>query len=146
VKRRLAAVFRDPGQRQRHEVGELGRQLDPQQEVEPRVGHGRGHADRDETRDGGLRGQAGDAAQVLERGAGDVDARVGILDPVDGHLVDPQAAPLCLDEQLRVEEPLLIAHVGEQLAGGVGSQRLEAALGVAEAGAKGRVEQAVVHA
>ena len=31
-----------------------------------------------------------DPAQVLDRGADDVDARVGVVDPVDRHLVDAQ--------------------------------------------------------
>jgi hypothetical protein len=38
--------------------------------------------------------------------------------------VDAHAAPLCLHEQLGVEEPLVVRHVGEKLAGGFGTQRL----------------------
>ena len=47
----------------------------------------------------------------LERGAHDVDARVGVVDPVDRHLVDAQAAPLGEHEQLGVEEPAVVADV-----------------------------------
>ena len=52
--------------------------------------------------------QPGDPAQVLERGADDVDARVGVVDPVDRHLVDAQAGALGEDQELGVEEPGLV--------------------------------------
>ena len=55
-----------------------------------------------------------DALEVVDRGADDVDARVRVVDPVDRHLVDPQPAPLGEHEQLGVEEPALVADVGEQ--------------------------------
>ena len=84
--------------------------------------------------------------QVLERGADDVDARVGVVDPVDRHLVDPQPAPLGEDEQLGVEEPGVVAHVGEQAVERVAADGLEAALRVGEAGAQRRVQEAVVAA
>ena len=58
--------------------------------------------------------QPRDAAQVVERGADDRHARVGVVDPVDRHLVDPQPAPLGEHEQLGVEEPAVVADVVEQ--------------------------------
>ena len=80
----------------------------------------------------------------VERGRDDVDARVRIVDPVDGHLVDPQPAPLGEHEQLGVEEPAVVAHVVQQLASGVAAHGLEAALRVGEARAQHGVQQAVV--
>ena len=56
------------------------------------------------------------AAQVVQRGAHDVHARVGVVDPVDRHLVDAQPAPLGEHEQLGVEEPPLVADARQQLA------------------------------
>ena len=43
-----------------------------------------------------------------------VDARVGVVDPVDRHLVDAQPAALGEHEQLGVEEPAVVADVVEQ--------------------------------
>jgi hypothetical protein len=42
-------------------------------------------------------GQPRDPAQVLDRGADDVDPRVGVVDPVDRHFVDAQAGALGKD-------------------------------------------------
>jgi len=75
-----------------------------------------------------------------------VDARVRIVHPVDRNLVDAQAAPLSADEQLGVEEPFVVAHVGQQVARGGCAQRLEAALRVAEARAQDGPEDRVVAA
>ena len=77
-----------------------------------------------------------DAAQVVGGGRDDVHARVGVVDPVDGDLADAQAQPLGGDEQLGVEEPLVVLDEREQLLGRIAPQRLEAALGVAEAPAQ----------
>ena len=90
--------------------------------------------------------QARDAAQVRERGRDDLHARVGVLDPVDRNLMDPQPPPLGEHQQLGVEEPLLVLHEREQPRGGVGADRLEAALRVSEPGAEREPEQPVVTA
>ena len=93
------------------------------------------------------RGEAGDAAQVVDRGAHDLHARVGVVDPVDRHLVDPQPAALGEHEQLGVEEPAVVAHGVEQPgAERVGARGLEAALRVAEARAQHGVQDRVVGA
>ena len=55
----------------------------------------------------------------------DVDARVGVVDPVDRHLVDAQAAALGEHEQLGVEEPAVVADVVEQA---VAARRVRTAL------------------
>ena len=83
--------------------------------------------------------QPRDALEVVDRGADDVDARVGVVDPVDRHLVDPQPAALGEHEQLGVEEPAVVADVGEQAVERVAADRLEAALRVGEARAQRRV-------
>ena len=76
--------------------------------------------------------QPGDADQVVERRADEVDAAVRVVGPVDGHLVDAQAGPLGDHEELGVEEPGVVLHEGEQLARRVPADGLEPALGVAE--------------
>ena len=81
---------------------------------------------------GPAREQPRDAAQVVDRGAHDAHARVRVVDPVDGHLVDPQPAPLREHEQLRVEEPAVVADVVEQAVERVAADGLEAALRVRE--------------
>ena len=60
--------------------------------------------------------QPGDALQVGDGGLHDVDPAVGVIDPVDRHLVDTQAGPLAEHEQLGVEEPAVVLHQWEQLA------------------------------
>ena len=59
---------------------------------------------------------------------------VGVVDPVDGYLVDAQPRPLGEHEQLGVEEPRVVLDEGEQYRSKVGAQGLEAALGVRETG------------
>ena len=78
------------------------------------------------------------------RSCDDVDARVGVVDPVDRHLVDAQAVALGQHEQLGVEEPALVLDSRQQLARDVGADRLEAALRVGEAGAQRRAQEQVV--
>ena len=78
--------------------------------------------------------EAGDPAKVGDRGLHDVDPAVGIVDPVDRHLVDAQPGALGEHQQLGVEEPGLVLDQRQQLAGGVGPDRLETALGVGEIG------------
>jgi hypothetical protein len=95
---------------------------------------------------GPARRQPRDAAQVLDRGAHDVDARVGVVDPVDRDLVDAQPAALGEHEQLGVEEPAVVADLAEQAPGRRRGHGLEAALRVGEAGAQHGVQQAVVGA
>ena len=79
--------------------------------------------------------QPPDPAQVVGRGRDDVHPRVGVVDPVDRDLADAQAQPLRRDQQLGVEEPLVVLDERQQLLGRVAAERLEAALGVAEAAA-----------
>ena len=83
-----------------------------------------------------VRAMRADALQVVDRRATDVDAAVRVVDPVDRHLVDAQAVVLGQQEQLGVEEPPVVLDLGQQPPGHVGADRLEAALRVAEAGAR----------
>ena len=78
------------------------------------------------------------------RGRDEVDPGVGIVDPVHGDLADAQSEPLRGHEQLGVEEPLVVLDERQQLLSRVPSQRLETALGVAEAAAQRELEQQVV--
>ena len=48
---------------------------------------------------------AGDTPQVGEGGADDVNAGIGVVNPVNGDFVDTQPGALGEDEQLGVEEP-----------------------------------------
>ena len=100
----------------------------------PRRGCGRGRARR----------ASGRRREDRRRGGDDVDAGVGIVDPVDRDLVDPQALPLGKHEELGVEEPRLVAHEGQQRARAVGADGLEAALRIREARPQRRAEQDVV--
>ena len=77
-------------------------------------------------------------------GADDIDPGVGVVDPVDRHLVDPQPHPLGDHQQLGVEEPLVVLDEGSNRVGDVTPEGLEPALGVAEAAPQGQVEQRVV--
>jgi len=73
--------------------------------------------------------QPGDPADVVPGGAPDVDAAVGVVHPVDRHLVDPQPRALGEHQQLGVEEPAGVLHQGQQLVRHVGADRLEAGNG-----------------
>ena len=115
-----------------------------QREIQQRVGERRGDADREKARQRRVEAHAQDAPQVADRRRDDVDARVRVVDPVDGHLMDPHPLTLGADEQLGVEEPALVGHLRQQPARGVGPDRLEAALGVGEAGAQRDAQQPVV--
>ena len=75
-----------------------------------------------------------------------LDPGVGVLDPVDGHLVDAQPVALGQHQQLGVEEPAVVLNHRQQQPGHVGPQRLEAALGVGDPGAQGRPDDQVVAA
>ncbi len=136
----------DGGDGQGGDVRPGGAERAAEQEEQQRVGDRAEHADAHEPRDRAGQREAGDALEVLDRRADDVDARVGVVDPVDRHLVDAQAAPLGEDEQLGVEEPGVVADVGEEAVERVAADGLEAALRVGEAGAQRRVQQAVVAA
>ena len=81
-----------------------------------------------------------------QRRRDDVDARVGVVDPVDRHLVDAHPAALRRDQQLGVEEPRLVVHRVEQLGQHIGADGLEAALRVGEPRAQRDVQDAVVRA
>ena len=64
--------------------------------------------------------------------------RVGVVDPVDRDLVDAQAAALGEDQQLGVEEPgLVLDRAAAAPVTASARDRLEAALGVGEAGCAG---------
>ena len=80
--------------------------------------------------------------QVVARGAPHVDARVGVVDPVDRYFLDPQAGPLGEHEELGVEEPGVVLDVRQERARGVGAHRLEAALRVTEVRVQRGVQQA----
>jgi hypothetical protein len=101
-------------------------------------------APRPPARAGSRTEDAEDPAQVVERDADDVDAGVGVVDPVDRDLVDAQAGALGEDEELGVEEPGLVLDVGEECLDRRGPAGLEAALGVGKAAAQAEVEEAVV--
>jgi hypothetical protein len=92
----------------------------------------------------GCAAQAHDAPQVLARGGDDVDARVGIVDPADGYLVDRQAVALRPVEELRVEEPLVVLDLLQERLDDLAPAGLEAALGIGEARSEQRVQQRVV--
>ena len=130
--------------RERRDVRAAGTQRAAQEQEEQRVGDRRQDADEEEPGDRAVGGEPRDAAQVVPRGPHDVHARVGVVDPVHGDLVDAQAAPLGEHEQLGVEEPAVVVHVVDEAAQRAGAHRLEAALRIAEAGAQGRVEDGVV--
>ena len=88
--------------------------------------------------------EPGHALQVAHRGRNDVDASVGVVDPVDGHLVDPQAASLRQHQQLGVEEPSGVFDLGDQRRRHITTDRLEPALRIGEVSAERRVEDEVV--
>ena len=90
--------------------------------------------------------EAGDAADVVVRRPQDLDAAVGVVDPVDRHLVDAQPGALGEHEQLGVEEPRVVLDERQHLAGDVAADRLEAALRVGEPGAQRLADQDVVAA
>ena len=77
--------------------------------------------------------QPADTLEVGGGGGDDVDPTVGVVDPVDGHLVDAQTAAFGEHQQLGVEEPSGVGDVGQQPARDVGADGLESALGVGEA-------------
>jgi hypothetical protein len=87
-----------------------------------------------------------DTLQVGGRRCDDVHPAVGIVDPVDGDLVDAQAAALGEDQQLGVEEPAGVGDVGQQLVCDVSADRLESALGIREPGLQSRLQDQVVAA
>ena len=122
----------DRGHSERDRAGGGGADRAGEKQEQQCVDERRRDADRGEARHRRGHRQAGDPAQVGDRRGHDVDARVGIVDPVDRNLVDAHSATLRRDQQLGVEEPRLIAHRVEELGQHVGAHRLEAALGVGE--------------
>src|SRR5207253_4208277 len=90
--------------------------------------------------------QAPEPGQVARDRRHELDARVEVLDPVDGHLVDPHAVPLGEEQQLGVEEPAVVGDEWQEVPGGVGPERLEPALRVREAGAEAGPDEQVVTA
>jgi hypothetical protein len=86
----------DRAQGQRESVGEERRDRPAEDEEEQQVEERRGDADGGEAAE--FTAEPDDTAQVVERGADYVDARVGVIDPVDRDLVDAQAGALGEDE------------------------------------------------
>ena len=84
--------------------------------------------------------QPRDTAQVGDGGRDHPDAGVGVLDPVDGDLVNPQPGSLSEHEQLGVEKPFLVLDLREQCRRHVATYRLETTLGVAEAGSESETQ------
>ena len=162
------------GGEQGDQVGGLGREVLAQPDEQHDVGDGAEHPDRGEPhhlsdqpdrrvhrglglgllaqgrqREPARRERPADPPHALEVGDGggdDVDPRVGVVDPVDGHLVDAQPGPLGQHQQLGVEEPAGVLHQREQGPRPVGPDGLEPALGVGEAGAEGGAQDQVVGA
>ena len=65
---------------------------------------------------GQRRGRAGPCPRrSADRGRDDVHPAVGVVDPVDRHLVDPQPGPLGQHQQLGVEEPAGVLDQRQQL-------------------------------
>ncbi len=90
--------------------------------------------------------EPGDAFEVGQRGGRDVNAAVGIVDPVDRDLIDAQPGPFGEDEQLRVEEPAGVLDQRQQPRGDVGADGFEPALGVGETGGERAAQDEVVAA
>ena len=109
------------------------------------IGVGGGNAEH-RRRKPELPDQPGDAGEVVAHGRADVDARVRVVDPVDGHLHDPQTVALRPHEELGVEEPGVVGDLGQERPGRVGADRLEPALRVAEARPEHDAQQRVVGA
>ena len=86
------------------------------------------------------------ALEVVGRGLHDVHRRVRVVDPVDRHLVDPQPGPLGEDQHLGVEEPAGVLDQRQQHLRDIAPDRLEAALGVGEAGLQRAAQDQVVRA
>ena len=73
-----------------------------------------------------------------------VDAAVGVVDPVDRHLVDAQAVALREEQQLGVEEPAVVLDRGQESPRDARPHRLEPALRVAHARREHRAQDQVV--
>ena len=89
-------------------------------------------------------GHAGGPGEVVERGLRHVHAAVGVVDPVDRDLMDPEAVALGEEEQLGVEEPTVVADRRQELLRDVGAHGLEPALRVADPRREGRAQEEVV--
>ena len=146
MKRRFAAVLPTAVTASASAFADACAERAAEREEDQRIRERGGDADAHEARDPRPEREPRDALEVVDRGADDGDARVRVVDPVDRHLVDPQPAPLGEHEQLRVEEPALVADVGEQRVEDLAADRLEAALRVGEAGPQRGVEDPVVAA
>ena len=90
--------------------------------------------------------EPGDALQVVDRGAHDVDRRVGVVDPVHRHLVDAQPGAFGEDEQLGVEEPAGVLDERHEPLRDVAADGLEAALRIGEPGGERAAQDEVVGA
>ena len=84
--------------------------------------------------------------EIVDGRADHVDTTVGVVGPVDRHLVDPESGAFGDDEQLGVEEPPVVFHERENTLGNFAAHGLEAALGVAEFDTHRRAHQGVVTA
>jgi hypothetical protein len=76
------------------------------------------------------------STEVLDRSGQDVDARVGIFNPIDRQLVNAKPCALSSYEELGVEEPVAVLHLGDERSGYVRPHGLESALNVFEANAQ----------
>ena len=90
--------------------------------------------------------QPRDALEVGGRGGHDVDPAVGIVHPVDRHLVDTQPSPLSDHQQFGVEKPPGVPHQRQQPLGHITPHRLETALRVGESHGEGGAQEGVVAA
>lgn len=93
-----------------------------------------------------LQAETPQTSQVGERRGGNVDARIGVVHPVDGNLVDAEPIVLGDHEQFRVEEPTGVLDERHEPGDELSAQGLEAALSVGEAAAHRQADEAVVGA
>ena len=70
--------------------------------------------------------------QVVDHGARDVHGGSEVLDPIDWDLLDALTAAQPEDEELRVEEPLVVASRRNERPAGIVGHELEAALMIVE--------------
>ena len=141
-------------------------------QIQQRIGNGGGDSDGDETQylSGGvgfghvfLGGKCGEllglnfaghqtcaypphALDVFDGSVNDVDARVGVVDPVDRNFVDAVPGFFGEKQQLRVKKPGIVLHMGQQACRDVGTHGFEPALCVAEVCSHGCFQHEVVGA
>ena len=77
---------------------------------------------------------ASNTLEVVPHGAGDAHPAVGVLHPLNRHLVQPHVHVAREEQQLGVEEPAIVFDEGEERLRRIGAQRLEPALRVVKGG------------